>query len=72
MNSICINGINHTQEEILTGKNLKLLSPELIDFLRDWFSEAPVFQVRTSGSTGIPKQIPILKKHAVNSAKATC
>ncbi|MBR5690982.1 MAG: AMP-binding protein [Verrucomicrobia bacterium] len=72
MNSICINGINHTQEEILAGKNLKLLSPELIDFLRDWFSEAPVFHVRTSGSTGIPKQIPILKKHAVNSAKATC
>lgn len=72
MNSVCINGISHTQEEILAGKNPKLLSPELMDFLHDWFSESPVFHVRTSGSTGIPKQIPVLKKHAVNSAKATC
>lgn len=72
MNSICINNINHTQEEILAGKNLKSLSPDLIDFLRDWFSDASVFQVRTSGSTGIPKQISISKKYAINSARATC
>jgi O-succinylbenzoic acid--CoA ligase len=72
MNSICINGINHTQEEILAEKNLKSLSPDVVDFLRDWFSDAPVFQVRTSGSTGIPKQISISKKYALNSARATC
>lgn len=40
-------------------------------FLEDWFSENSFVNVKTSGSTGIPKSIQLEKKHMQNSAFAT-
>ncbi|AYN68296.1 O-succinylbenzoic acid--CoA ligase [Euzebyella marina] len=41
------------------------------DFILDWLDDKPFIKVSTSGSTGAPKQISILKKFMANSAKAT-
>jgi O-succinylbenzoic acid--CoA ligase len=41
------------------------------DFLLDWLDASDTVQVNTSGSTGIPKKITLLKKQMVNSALAT-
>ncbi len=41
------------------------------DFLIDWLNEKPTLTVHTSGSTGQPKPIILLKEHMVNSALAT-
>lgn len=41
------------------------------DFLMDWISPADTIRVRTSGSTGAPKDLVIQKQAMVNSALAT-
>ncbi|RMB63962.1 O-succinylbenzoic acid--CoA ligase [Dokdonia sinensis] len=41
------------------------------NFLLDWLNDKRYITVHTSGSTGSPKAIKILKMHMVNSAKAT-
>ncbi|MBT8315810.1 MAG: O-succinylbenzoic acid--CoA ligase, partial [Maribacter sp.] len=41
------------------------------DFLLHWIDKETTVQVRTSGSTGIPKTIVLEKQHMVNSALAT-
>ncbi|MDX1362637.1 MAG: AMP-binding protein [Arenibacter latericius] len=41
------------------------------DFLLDWLDSSNTVYVSTSGSTGIPKIIPLQKKYMVNSALAT-
>jgi len=41
------------------------------NFLSDWLDEKNVVEVKTSGSTGIPKTILLKKEHMVNSAIAT-
>lgn len=41
------------------------------DFLFEWCNEKDYVIVKTSGSTGIPKEIKLLKKHMCNSALAT-
>ena len=41
------------------------------DFLLNWIDKEPTIQVKTSGSTGIPKMIVLEKQHMVNSALAT-
>jgi o-succinylbenzoate---CoA ligase len=45
---------------------------EVIQFLKEWFSETTEISVQTSGSTGKPKQILIPKQSFVESAKNTC
>ena len=40
-------------------------------FLLEWFNEDDVVMVQTSGSTGVPKIIPLQKKHMIASAQAT-
>ncbi|WP_139958061.1 AMP-binding protein [Flavicella sediminum] len=49
----------------------KDLSTDIADFLVDWFDNKLYVEVKTSGSTGIPKRIQVQKKHMVNSAVAT-
>ncbi len=49
----------------------KGISEEVADFLTDWFDATPFVEVKTSGSTGNPKTIPLQKIHMINSAKAT-
>ena len=41
------------------------------DFLLHWIDKEPTIQVKTSGSTGMPKKIVLEKQHMVNSALAT-
>jgi len=41
------------------------------DFLLDWVKPTGTLEVKTSGSTGIPKKIKIKKEHMINSALAT-
>ena len=41
------------------------------DFLLDWLSPSEYIEVKTSGSTGIPKTLALRKEHMVNSALAT-
>lgn len=44
---------------------------EIGSFLLDWLNTNDYIIVKTSGSTGIPKNIKIYKQHMINSAKAT-
>ena len=44
---------------------------EIGDFLFDWLNDSPTLTVKTSGSTGSPKDIILQKRHMVNSAVAT-
>lgn len=44
---------------------------EIGDFLLDWVSESPDIIQRTSGSTGMPKEIHLLKETMVKSARLT-
>src|SRR5690606_6248718 len=37
----------------------------------EWLDEKDFITVKTSGSTGVPKEITLLKKNVLNSAKAT-
>ncbi|RXG24953.1 AMP-binding protein [Leeuwenhoekiella aequorea] len=66
----------------LRAVDLKILATELIEsgelyeqelasFILDWLNDKDFVFVNTSGSTGAPKSIKLLKKHMINSAKAT-
>lgn len=44
---------------------------EIGDFLQCWIDNKETIEVKTSGSTGIPKLIVLKKEHMVNSALAT-
>lgn len=45
---------------------------DLFLFLREWFSDSPYLNVKTSGSTGIPKEITVEKDRMMCSAELTC
>jgi len=49
----------------------KEISSEIHLFLKDWFSEKRILEVKTSGSTGVPKTIVIKKEFFINSALST-
>ena len=51
---------NGKEDEIAIGK-----------FISEWLDENDFITVKTSGSTGVPKEIKLLKKHVSNSANAT-
>lgn len=44
----------------------------LSEFLKEWRDDSPTVTVKTSGSTGIPKQIAVEKNRMVASARITC
>lgn len=44
----------------------------LQNFLSEWNSDTPAVKVRTSGSTGAPKEMLVEKERMVNSARMTC
>lgn len=52
-------------------RNTELIE-DVNTFITHWKSDYSHFEVKTSGSTGIPKTIEIAKKHAEASAMATC
>ena len=49
----------------------KHLQPNTHTFLEQWFDTNDYVEVKTSGSTGVPKTIHLQKEHMKNSAKAT-
>lgn len=55
-------------EEIPTKENWQ---KEIISFIKDWFSESEFIISKTSGSTGIPKDIQITKSAMKMSAEMT-
>ena len=74
--SFKINNRSFTEEifkvyitELLNSEEIYLR--EIGVFLKDWTSSVDYIIVNTSGSTGAPKEIKLLKKHIINSAFAT-
>ncbi|WP_010179452.1 AMP-binding protein [Aquimarina agarilytica] len=53
---------------VRTGEEFEV---EIGDFLLDWLDDSATIEVKTSGSTGVPKKIEIHKNQMINSAKAT-
>ena len=49
----------------------RALINSVTSFITAWNDETPYFEVKTSGSTGVPKIIKIQKKHARASARMT-
>ncbi|WP_106827953.1 AMP-binding protein [Parabacteroides pacaensis] len=45
---------------------------DLLNFLKEWFSDSPEITVHTSGSTGQPKPILVRKEQMMRSAEMTC
>ncbi len=49
----------------------KVISKDSLFFLQEWFNTMDFVEVKTSGSTGVPKLIQLQKKHMISSAIAT-
>ena len=64
-----------SQEIVLFAKQLKengaLHEVAIAKFIVKWFNDKPHIKVKTSGSTGVPKKIKLLKTDMVQSAFAT-
>jgi len=71
-----LNGKSFTYIELLSEalylkENGQLFEKEIGKFLLDWLNNESFVLVKTSGSTGIPKQIVLQKSAMIASAKAT-
>ena len=51
--------------------NIEEWEKEIFSFFLEWFDENDFIKVKTSGSTGIPKEIKLQKIHMKESAKTT-
>ena len=58
------------QSILFLTKN-KIFIDEVTNFITTWNNDSPYFYTKTSGSTGIPKQIELEKSRAVSSALRT-
>ena len=68
--SFQLNGVSFASvDEILTYSSH--FTDEIYPFLETWFSDDAFITVKTSGSTGIPKNIKLEKSKMMNSALAT-
>ncbi len=66
MDQITIDGKTYRRDNLAEIQN-----ESVRDFLIEWFSDSPTVNLRTSGSTGIPKLIVAEKSRMVASAKMT-
>ena len=72
-----LNGENFLNSEELKNYASELTKTEneeaisIGQFISEWLDDNDFIEVKTSGSTGVPKVISLQKKHVVNSAKAT-
>jgi O-succinylbenzoic acid--CoA ligase len=71
-----LNGVHYTEDDLLQVaynfiKEGELYEQEIGNFLLYWLDYKDTLEVKTSGSTGIPKVIKIEKQAMVNSALAT-
>ncbi|MCF8296495.1 MAG: AMP-binding protein [Saprospiraceae bacterium] len=76
--SIRINNKSYSKKEILSLSQSFLLDSalpnwekEIANFLLEWFDEKDFVIVKTSGSTGEPKEIKLLKSQMIKSAQMT-
>lgn len=71
---ISLNGIRYTSEQILQMKadGEPLYLQQIFSFLKEWFSDSAYVRVKTSGSTGAPKEYMVEKEKMRNSALMTC
>ena len=56
----------------VTDRPQRQFCEEVRRFADEWQSDAPTMTVHTSGSTGHPKPIEVLKSHMAASARMTC
>ena len=68
--SFKIHGKTFENSEVLLSV-VRTLDTSVFHFLSHWFDEDDFVMVQTSGSTGVPKQIKLQKKHMTASARAT-
>lgn len=70
-----INGNSYSNKELLEYAKILTKSEDyhkaVGEFILEWLSAETKLVVKTSGSTGIPKNIYLSKQHMINSAKAT-
>lgn len=70
---VTIEGKTYDFESIKT-RNYSSSTPlekSVFDFLHDWWNEVPYFIQKTSGSTGVPKEIKISREQMIWSANNT-
>ena len=77
MNKIRIEGNVYTQEYFESEEENGFAARssfhrQLYVFLKEWFSAPSTLRVRTSGSTGAPKELTVRKEQMRQSAKMTC
>jgi len=77
--SLTINGKVYSGDELLHLAENKLSSQKITEyekhlylFIKEWISTSDKIKVKTSGTTGTPKEIVFLKSQAIASAKMTC
>lgn len=63
------NSIFNSENELINY--LENQNSDICDFLKIWFNNQSYLEVKTSGSTGLPKPITIQKEHVIQSALAT-
>lgn len=63
--------IQHSFEELLDYSQSPFIA-DLFFFLKEWFSDVSTVNVKTSGSTGIPKRMQVEKERMMHSAVLTC
>ncbi len=71
-----LNGLDYSKSDLKAlaydlVKEGKPFEQKIGNFLSDWLDDNPVLEVKTSGSTGVPKLIVLQKQQMVNSALAT-
>lgn len=74
---LCLDGKEYTSDEIRRlvrqdGEERLSDYAELFSFLKKWFDDLPYILVQTSGSTGVPKEMPVRKDRMMQSARLTC
>lgn len=76
---LTLNGTTYTREELGTLVETKLSSTDIVEyekslysFIKEWISSNDTIKVKTSGTTGEPKEISFLKSQAIASAQMTC
>lgn len=62
-----INGVTYTSLEAMNGE----VSDSVVAFMREWYNDLPHVVGHTSGSTGVPKPITLLKRDMQASARLT-
>ncbi|MEK8021813.1 MAG: AMP-binding protein [Candidatus Parabeggiatoa sp.] len=76
--TLSINGHKYTKTQLqslctekLNDQNTLTWETSIYLFIRDWLDDYPTLQVQTSGSTGAPKRITVLKNQMIQSALMT-